>query len=42
MVAAAVLGILVVRQLSNRQEECLRVQQEQWTLEQGGSVAPPS
>jgi len=37
-VAAAVLAILVVRKLTERQEECLRVQQAQWSSRPG---APP-
>jgi hypothetical protein len=37
-IAAAVLAILVVRKLTERQAECLRVQQAQWS---GPSGAPP-
>jgi hypothetical protein len=39
-VAAAVLGILVVRAITARQEECLRVQNEQWT-QRGDAPTPP-
>jgi hypothetical protein len=40
-VAAAVLAILVVRRISQRQEDCLKSQQAAWTSQQGSS-APPS
>ena len=40
-VAAAVLSILVVRRISERQEECLKSQQAAWTVQQG-ATAPPT
>jgi hypothetical protein len=39
-VAAAVLSILVVRRISDRQEECLKSQQAAWTSEHGGTAPP--
>jgi hypothetical protein len=39
-VAAAVLAILVVRKLTERQEACLRAQQAAWTDAQGGAAPP--
>ncbi len=41
-IAAAVLAILVVHQLSRRQDECLRVQNEQWAQPSGIVPTPPS
>ena len=35
--AAAILAILVVRRLTERQEACLRAQQQAWTSEYGGT-----
>jgi hypothetical protein len=40
-IAAAVVAILMVRRLSERQEECLRVQHEQWG-QATAAPAPPS
>jgi len=39
-VAAAVLAILVVRRITERQEACLTSQQAAWTTQQGGSAPP--
>ena len=39
-VAAAVLSILVVRRISERQEACLKSQQSAWTAQQGDSAPP--
>lgn len=40
VIGAAVLAILVVRRISERQEACLASQQAAWTSQQGGSSAP--
>jgi uncharacterized protein DUF4328 len=39
-IAAAVLAILVVRKLTDRQEACLKSQQEAWTRDYGGGPTP--
>jgi hypothetical protein len=41
-IAAAVLAILVVRAITDRQNACLKAQQEAWTSQYGGEVAPPA
>jgi hypothetical protein len=40
-VAAAVLAIMVVRRITERQEECLRVQREDWTRAHGEPPTTP-
>lgn len=41
-IVAAVLAVLVVRRLGERQDGCLRKQQEQWGQQSGESPAPPA